>query len=263
MARVKNDGGERKSRKFNSAALIFWSLFALLALSLVYSIVMAVVAPADDAAKGRGDYALNIMQSILGLVVIFAPSIVKKTMKIEVPSAVQIVYFVFLFAAIYLGEIRSFFYRVPHWDVFLHTFSSCMLGALGFFVVDFLNKNKLVVLNPFFVALFAFCFALMIGTVWEIFEFAADGIFKTNMQKFVTADGARLVGRDALSDTMKDIIVDALGALATCTAGYFYLKLKRKKEDGAQALTAVMPAPAAEGAGVNAEQAETVQREES
>ena len=64
-----------------------------------------------------------------------------------------------------------------------------------------------------FVAMFSFCFAVSIGAVWEIYEFSFDGLLGLNMQKFLLADGTPLVGRAALTDTMKDIIVDTIGAL--------------------------------------------------
>ena len=122
--------------------------------------------------------------------------------------------------------LRSFYYTVPHWDVFLHAFSSLMAGSFGFMVVALLNRNERVPihLSPFFVALFAFCFAVTIGAVWEIYEFSFDGLLGLNMQKFMTGDGEVLVGRAALTDTMKDIIVDCLGALTASVAGYISLK---------------------------------------
>ena len=83
-------------------------------------------------------------------------------------------------------------------------------------------------LSPFFVSLFAFCFALAIGAVWEIYEFSLDGLMGFNMQKHTLADGTPLVGHAALSDTMKDIIIDALGALAASIIGYVSLKKNKK-----------------------------------
>ena len=104
-----------------------------------------------------------------------------------------------------------------------------MLGALGFSVINFLNKTDRVPMNlsPLFVVVFAFCFALALGVVWEIYEFTADALLHTNMQKFALESGEPLVGRDALMDTMKDLIVDTLGALAMSIIGYISLKYKK------------------------------------
>ena len=106
-----------------------------------------------------------------------------------------------------------------------------MLGALGFILVDLLNKDQKVHVNlsPFFISLFAFCFALAVGALWEIYEFSFDALLGLNMQKHTTETGAALVGTAALADTMKDIIVDALAALAVSIIGGITAK-KRKKQ---------------------------------
>jgi hypothetical protein len=103
-----------------------------------------------------------------------------------------------------------------------------MLGAVGFMIVNILNSSERIniQLSPFFVALFAFSFAITCGTIWEVYEFAADGILGTNMQKFITSNGTVLVAREALVDTMEDLIVDASGALAVTMIGYFDLRKK-------------------------------------
>ena len=105
-----------------------------------------------------------------------------------------------------------------------------MLGCLGFSVVRILNNDKQVpvTLSPAFVAFFAFCFAIMIGAFWEIYEFTGDGLFGLNMQKYMLENGTQLVGRAALGDTMKDIIVDVCGAGLACIIGYFSIKLHKR-----------------------------------
>ena len=92
-----------------------------------------------------------------------------------------------------------------------------------------LNKhdNTHVSLSPFFVALFSFCFAVTMGVLWEIYEFSFDGLLGLNMQKFALENGTNLVGRLALMDTMKDLIVDALGAFVVSIMGYISLKYKK------------------------------------
>ncbi len=96
-------------------------------------------------------------------------------------------------------------------------------------VVTILNRDEHTVLHlsPFFTALFAFSFAVTIGSLWEIYEFAFDGFLGLNMQKFMLEDGTVLTGHEALSDTMKDIIVDMGGALVASVAGYFAVRNKK------------------------------------
>jgi uncharacterized membrane protein YjdF len=210
--------------------LIFYIVLILLVISLIYAIYMLSIAPAGKAQneydRVKSDYVLMILQCLAGSIIIFLPSRVERKYGIDIPDIMEIIYFIFLFCAIYLGEVRNFYFKIPYWDLILHCFSAAMLGALGFVIVNFFNNTEALKINlsPFFVALFAFCFAVTCGTIWEIYEFMADHLLGTNMQKFITAKGTVLVGHEALVDTMEDIIVDTLGALVVTTIGYFNLK---------------------------------------
>lgn len=206
-------------------------LFLTLIISAIYSFVricvpQPLVPGAAAYAHVRSDYVLMFIQCLLGLVVLSVPSIVSRKWKFEIPNFIYIMYYIFLYCAIFLGEVLNFYYVVPHWDIILHFFSGAMLGALGFILVSQLNDSEMirVSLSPFFVALFAFCFALSCGAVWEVYEFVFDGVLGLNMQKFITASGEVLTGHLALHDTMTDIIVDALAALLISLAGYSRLK---------------------------------------
>lgn len=212
---------------------IFRIVLVLLIVSVIYAIYMVTQAPAGVAKneydRVKSDYILMIFQCVIGSIVIFLPSKIEHRFRIDIPDIMEIMYFLFLFCAIYLGEVRNFYFKVPYWDLILHGFSAGMLGTLGFVIVNFLNdtKKKSIQLSPFFVALFAFCFAITCGTVWEIYEFLADGVLGTNMQKFITGDGTVLIGRNALSDTMEDIIVDSMGTLVVTIIGYYNLKKRQ------------------------------------
>ncbi len=212
----------------------FRVVLLLLAISVVYAIYMLINAPSgvaqNEYERVKSDYVLMILQCLTGCIVIFLPSKLEHRFRIDIPDIMEIMYFIFLFCAIYLGEVRNFYHKVPYWDLILHCFSAAMLGALGFIIVNFLNDTKKTIdLSAFFVALFAFCFAVTCGTIWEIYEFLADGVLGTNMQKFITGEGAVLVGRDAVMDTMGDIIVDTLGAFTVTAIGYLNL---RKQHEG-------------------------------
>lgn len=205
-------------------------LFVSLLLSIVFIIIKMIQAPsgiADEAyERVRSDYVLSLLQCILGLIVMFIPAFVEHKFYIDIPNKMEVAYFVFIYCAIYLGEVRNFYHLIPHWDTILHAISGAMLGALGFTLVSFLNDMEILDthLSPFFITLFAFCFALAAGAVWEIYEFLADNVLGTNMQRFMTLDGTILVGQAALRDTMKDLIVDAISALAVTIIGYYTIK---------------------------------------
>lgn len=195
-----------------------------------------------EGERVRSDYVLMFIQCILGIIGMVLPGIASEKFKLEIPNNMYYLYVLFLYAAIFLGEIRNFYYNIPYWDTILHTFSGAMIGFIGFSIISILNDKEIFHLNlsPFFIAFFAFCFAIMLGTVWEIYEYSSDGILKTNMQKFKLESGCEMVGREALKDTMDDLIVDGIGAVVASIIGYFSLKkqpdwikkiLIRKKKD--------------------------------
>ena len=212
--------------------LVFWVVLITLIGSAVWVIVSMALAPAesdDPYTRVKSSYVLMLLQCVLGVVAMFLPSMLQRRFKVQIPSYMIVMYAVFLYCAIYLGEVRSFYRLIPNWDTILHTFSGAMLGALGFSLVTLLNNTDRVPLHlsPFFVALFAFCFAVTVGVVWEVYEFSADHILGTDMQKFGPGDGTAYVGHAALFDTMADLIVDSVGAFVMSLIGYVSLKFEK------------------------------------
>ena len=144
-------------------------------------------------------------------------------MPVEIPSEIQIVAVLFVFATLFLGEVRDYYHRFWWWDAALHTTSGLLLGLLGFMFVYILNEDAHVDLHmrPSFVALFAFFFAVALGGLWEIFEFAMDEFFGTDMQPATAGDPS------GLTDTIQDLIVDTVGAAIVSLFGWRYLHRAR------------------------------------
>lgn len=170
--------------------IIFWFVFATLVASIVFSLVNIIISPANSVEDVefehlKSDYVLMFIQCLLGLILIFLPSMLERRWKLNVPGFMHIMFLIFLYAAIYLGEVRSFYYYIPHWDTILHTFSGAMMGSLGFSVVKLLNDSEKVQihLSPLFVAIFAFSFALALGALWEVYEFSFDKLLTRNILK--------------------------------------------------------------------------------
>lgn len=157
------------------------------------------------------------------MAVTLAPVVFRRQLPVEIPSEIEIVAVLFVFATLFLGEVRDYYERFWWWDVVLHTTSGLLLGMFGFMFVYMLNEDRLVDLHmrPSFVALFAFFFALGIGALWEIFEFAMDRFVGTNMQPASPGDPS------GLTDTIHDLIVDTLGAAVVSLAGWRYLARAR------------------------------------
>lgn len=223
----------KKLKEWNWSKILSVFVFTTLLLSAVFVAIRLVLAPSQpdggDFERLKSDYVLMLAQCILGMVVLLLPGVISRKLKIEIPSGMMILFVIFLYCAIYLGEVKSFYYNIHSWDTVLHWFSGAMIGALGFsFVALFNNAERIPVnLSPFFVAAFAFCFAVTLGVFWEFYEYSFDGLLGLNMQKFALEDGSLLVGRAALQDTMKDLVVDAVGAFAASVLGYISLKHKK------------------------------------
>lgn len=213
----------------------------------------------------EGDYESAAI-CVLTLILFTMPSFVERRLHIDLPDALEIVILLFIFAAEILGEIREFYVLVPHWDTVLHTINGFLFAAIGFCMVNLLNTNKNISMNlsPFYVAVAAFCFSMTIGVLWEFFEWAMDSWFNMDMQKDTVRNAIHSVslhpeGKNqvvslegikdvivvyengsqqmlnlggyldtGLLDTMKDMFVNLIGAVAFSVIGYFYIKTKGK-----------------------------------
>ena len=166
---------------------------------------------------------LSLFVVSLLLIVLFIPIIFKKRLQVDIPAEFHLTAVLFTFAALYLGEVQHFYQRVWWWDIALHGSAGLLMGIFGFLLIYILNESIRIDihLTPGFIAFFAFTFAISIGTVWEIFEFSADQIFQLNMQKPMMGDPS------GLTDTMWDMIVNAIGALMISLTGWWYLKSKK------------------------------------
>ena len=205
-------------------------LRALLLFALAGSLAVAVSCFWQASAyalygKTSGDFLLMITQCALGLSGIALPAVMERKGRLQLPSFIYAMYYAFLLCAVFLGEILAFYDIFPLWDVLLHLFSGAMLCALGFVLA-----KKAGLGHPLWAAAAAFCFSLAIGAVWEMYEYAMDGVLHMNMQKFADAQRVLYIGRAALSDTMQDIWADALAALCAAVAGYFVLRRKQQEK---------------------------------
>lgn len=136
-----------------------------------------------------------------------------------------------LFGALLLGEVFDMYNVVWWWDDMLHGFSGMILGLVGFLAIYFFNARHTMAISPFLVAVFVFCFAMALSTVWEIYEFAFDFFFKGTMQQWDMSSQAIVMGKDyqgmGLRDTMSDLIIATIGAIAASLVAYFAYMLEK------------------------------------
>lgn len=160
------------------------------------------------------------------LLLTLLPYLLAKQFKVELPAEFQLTIILFVFASLFLGEVHDYYNKLWWWDVVLHTCSGFLLGIVGFLLVYILNETDHISqkrdtgfhMKPGFVAFFAFSFAVMIGALWEIFEFVADIVLDHTMERATFANDG------SLPDAILDLIVDSVGALVISLLGYRYLK---------------------------------------
>jgi len=215
----------------------------------------------------------NTLLCVLSLILFLVPAFVEKKFKIDLPTVFEIIIFIFIFSAEILGEINNFYGRFPYFDDILHTINGFLAASVGFSLIYLLNeKSGSFNLSPVFVSLVAFCFSMTIGVAWEFFEYGMDNIFKLDMQKdayvyninTVTIDPmndnnvikiddidktliydqnkSELLELDGyldigLHDTMKDLLVNFIGALIFSVFGYMYIINKDKYRIAGKFLT--------------------------
>ena len=197
------------------------------------------------------------------IIIIYITNFYWIQVKITLPSVLESIIYIFIFSAEILGEINNFYGIIPHWDTILHTITGFLAAGIGSSLVDILNENsKKINLSPIFVAIVAFCFSMTIGVLWEFFEYSADTYLRTDMQKdrivtsistveldpnnsntpvridniestqINTKDGQIIINGGYLDigiiDTMKDLIVNFIGAVTFSFIGYLYIRNRDK-----------------------------------
>lgn len=146
------------------------------------------------------------------LLLTFSPAIIERRLRVPLPVEFTLLTCAFLFASFVLGEVSNFYERIWWWDLLLHGTSALLTGFIGFLAVYVFHMTRRIKVKALHVAAFTFSFAVTLGTLWEIFEFLMDWFVGTTMQK------------SGLTDSMTDLIINAIGALAAATVGFFYVR---------------------------------------
>ena len=150
----------------------------------VYLVLRLIVLASLVSAILRQEYE-SAFVCVLVLFLFMLPFFIQKNFGICLPSTHEIIILLFIFAAEILGELQSYFIQYPYWDTMLHTTNGFLCAAVGFSLIDILNRDAKIkfTLSPVYVALAAFCFSMTIGVLWEFFEFGMDRLFHMDMQK--------------------------------------------------------------------------------
>ena len=208
----------------------------------------------------------NVFLCVLTLFLFMVPSMLERKLDIALPNTLEIIILLFIYAAEIMGEIGAYYVTFPYWDTVLHTLNGFLCAAIGFSLLDILNRHNSTRfhLSPLYLAIVAFCFSMTVGVIWEFFECTMDQLFFLDMQKdtvvqsigsimldptggnhpvvlhnitdviVVQADGTQTaLGLGGyldigLLDTMEDLFVNFIGALTFSIIGYFYVRSRGK-----------------------------------
>ena len=208
----------------------------------------------------------NVFLCVLTLLLFMMPSLMERKLDIALPNTLEIIILLFIYAAEIMGEIGAYYVNYPYWDTVLHTLNGFLCAAIGFSLLDILNRHSEARfhLSPLYLAIVAFCFSMTVGVIWEFFECTMDQLFFLDMQKdavvstigsvmldptggntpvvlkditdviIVQADGTQTaLGLGGyldigLLDTIEDLFVNFIGALTFSVFGYFYIKHRGK-----------------------------------
>lgn len=222
--------------------------------------VFVIAALVLSAVRGYYD---NVFICLLVLALFMIPAFIQKNFGLELPSGLQIVILLHIFASEILGELACYYVQYQHWDTIMHTVWGFLCAAIGYSLVDILNRDsrESFKLSPVYLALAAFCFSMTVGVLWEFFEFAMDRIFLLDMQKDTVLtqissvmldktnsnipivvggiSSASINGQElglggyldiGLYDTMEDLFVNFIGALVFSVIGFFGAKKERARK---------------------------------
>ncbi len=243
MKKSKFKSLDFKNNKIPTILYLFLRLLVIII--MIYSIVI-------------GKYE-NAFTCLLVLVLLLMPFILEEKLKIEFSGTLEVTMLLFVFVAEIIGEVNAGYQNIPNLDTIMHTLNGFIMGAVGFSLVNMLNKDERtgLKLNTKFLLIASFCFSMTIGVLWEFFEFGVDQIFNADMQKdtivtrinsvnfdpnkenkvysididSVVVNGEEWIGYldIGLIDTMKDLIVNAIGAIVFSVIGY--ITMKKNNED--------------------------------
>lgn len=208
----------------------------------------------------------NVFLCVLTLILFTLPTLLERRLNIALPDTLEIIILLFIYSAEILGEIQAYYTTYPYWDTILHTMNGFLCAAIGFSLIDILNRNDRfsLSLSPLYLAIFAFCFSMTVGVLWEFFECTMDQFFLLDMQKDAVVHSIATVMLDptggnkpqilrditdvivvqgdgtmtslglggyldiGLLDTMEDLFVNFIGAVVFSVIGFFYVRSRGK-----------------------------------
>ena len=233
-----------------------FAFYVLLRVMVVLTLIRCLV---------RGNYE-SVATCILVLLLFLVPALLEDALDLTIPPLFQAIIFAFIFAAEILGEINHYYVKIPAWDTILHTLNGFLFAAVGFSLIYLLNRgSRDFNVSPFYMTVVAFCFSMTIGVIWEFFECGMDLFFNMDMQKDFIIQNVNSVTLDPMHagsvihifditdtiihtaagetytieggyldigilDSMKDLLVNLIGAVVFSVIGYTSIKNEKRSK---------------------------------
>ena len=173
----------------------------------------------------------RIFEVVLMIIIALTPATLKRHAGIHIPLGLEIGFTVFCFCALILGDVADFYGLFPWWDLLLHGLSGILLGIAAYSILNAACKKTApagsapkgaVKPSSTFTFVWIICFVLAIGSLWEMMEYVTDGMLGLNSQQFLESGGTfdetvPLHGREALRDTMEDMLLNLAGSVLLAT----------------------------------------------
>lgn len=223
-----------KYKRFQLPLVSRLIFIACIILLIIGAISLSIIE--DDGDRSR--IIFQMFETAVMMFVLFLPYMLNKSLPAKIPTYMEIFFVFFCFCSLILGDVNNFYGRFAWWDTMLHGISGLMLGIVAYGLILPFTKigQGEPQLSRLAVSIWILCFSVAIGALWEILEFTVDGLFGLNSQEFLESSGTfdqvavPRIGREALKDTMIDLILNFAGALVTAILAWFDLRRKEPRK---------------------------------
>jgi len=227
-------------KKISIEKAFFGLLVAIMSITFIACTIIFFTSDVENTVGYYGYFfwvplrPLVLSNHMVTILLTLTPAFIIWRARLIAPKGMIAAWGIFMFSSSYLGSTLDLYFVIWQWDKVMHAYSGGLLVILGFMLIKVMHKDNELPkgYSPMFISAAAFCFAMTVGVVWEIYEFSIDWLFDGNMQRWARQylDGTRvpLEGQEALYDTMNDFMANMVGGIIVWIIGYLSLKKNGK-----------------------------------
>ena len=173
-------------------------------MALDYTLKAGIVALALGALfLGEGVWLFG---GLFALAFTFVPSLLKRNYQISIPWLLELLIFLALFLHV-AGGVLGLYSRFENWDTMTHFVSAFMLGVVALTIIYLMHVYwDGLMMDVRAIMVLTVIAGAFLGVVWEVMEWSTDEVLGTMEQH-------------GLDDTMKDLVMDMVGAMIAALLG--------------------------------------------